>query len=430
MAWLRAYCDPDLGNQEIADRLSLAGDEVERIDPVGVGATDAFVVGKVLVAGPHPDADRLSVCSVDDGSPEPRTIVCGAPNVAGGQTVAVALPGAIMPDGTKLGEAKLRGVKSSGMILAEDEVGVGRTTPGSWCWTTASRAGTPLIEYLQIADEAVELEINPNRPDCLSVYGIAREVHALTAAPLGDDPAGDDAEPSGSDQASDHAAVEIADPDICLRYTARVFEDVKIGPSPLWLKARLAAAGQRPIYNVVDITNYVMLLCGQPMHSFDLDRVRGGRIVVRKASQGERMTTLDDMERSFDSSMALICDAEGPTGIAGVMGGQISEVSEHTTRVLMEAATWVGPNILRTSGTLGLRTEASTRFEKGLHPEYAVAGQRLAARLMVELCGARLVPGTIDEFPTRSSSAKCRCASRACSACWARRSRARTSWRS
>ena len=178
-----------------------------------------------------------------------------------------------------------------------------------------------------------------------------------------------------------------------------MFEDVKVGPSPLWLKQRLMAAGQRPISNVVDITNYVMLTTGQPLHAFDLDRVRGGRIVVRRARDGEKMTTLDDVERTFTADMALVCDAEGPSGIAGVMGGQISEVSDDTTRVLMEAATWVGPNIMRTSKALGLRSEASARFEKQLHPEQAIAAQRLAARLMVELAGARLVPGTLDEYP-------------------------------
>jgi len=199
--------------------------------------------------------------------------------------------------------------------------------------------------------------------------------------------------------ADDHASVEIADPEVCLRFTARVFLDVAVGPSPLWLKQRLVAAGQRPISNVVDITNYVMLATGQPLHAFDLDEVRGERIVVRRARDGETMTTLDDVERRLDPAVALVCDSEGPSGIAGVMGGQISEVSERTTRVLMEAATWVGPNILRTSSSLGLRTEASARFEKQLHPDEAMAAQRLAARLMVELCGARQVPGTLDAYP-------------------------------
>jgi phenylalanyl-tRNA synthetase beta chain len=397
--WLRSYCDPDLSNEELADRLSLAGLELERMERVGVGSSDAFVVGKVLEAEQHPDADRLSVCTVDDGGPQPRTIVCGAPNVAAGQTVAVARPGAVMPDGTELGEATLRGVKSSGMILAEDEVGLGEDHSGIMVLADEAPAGAPLAEHLPIADEVLEIETSPNRPDALGVYGVARDVHAITAAPLAEDPSTPDAEPSGDDRAEDHASVEIADPEICLRFTARVFEDVKIGESPLWLKQRLIAAGQRPISNVVDVTNYVMLTTGQPLHAFDLDEARGRRIVVRRATDGERMATLDDVEREFDGEMALVCDAEGPSGIAGVMGGQISEVSDKTTRVLMEAATWVGSNILSTSAKLGLRTEASARFEKQLHPDNAMAAQRLAARLMVGLCGARFVPGTLDEYP-------------------------------
>ncbi|MEJ7789819.1 MAG: phenylalanine--tRNA ligase subunit beta [Thermoleophilaceae bacterium] len=406
LSWLRSYCDPGLSAPEIGERLDLTGTELERIEPVGVGSVANFVVGRVLSAEQHPDADRLKVCTVDDGSrtSEPRTIVCGAPNVAAGQTVAVALPGAVMPDGTKLGEAKLRGVRSSGMILAEDEVGIGAGHAGIMVLSEEFAPGTPLAEALPIADEVLELEITPNRPDCLSVYGVAREVHAATGAQLAEDPTASDAE-VGSDPLSVAdsrgltPSVEIADPEVCLRFTARVFEDVKIGPSPEWLKQRLTAAGQRPISNVVDITNYVMLCVGQPLHAFDLDEVRGQEIVVRRAKPGETMVTLDDVERTFDSEMALVCDAEGPSGIAGVMGGQISEVSEKTTRVLMEAATWVGPNVLRTSKALGLRSEASTRFEKQLHPEQAIVAQRLAAKLMVELCCARMAPGTIDVYP-------------------------------
>ncbi len=399
LAWLRSYCDPGLSAEDIAERLDLTGTELERIERIGVPSDEGFVVGKVLAADKHPDADRLTVCQVDTGTGQERTIVCGAPNVAAGQTVAVALPGATMPDGTELGEAELRGVRSSGMILAEDEVGIGDLHEGIMVLADDLAAGSPLNRALPISDEVLELEITPNRPDCLSVYGVARELHAATGAELAPDPAARDAQGSGGDVAEDHASVEVADPDICLRFTARVFEDVKIGPSPEWLKQRLTAAGQRPISNVVDITNYVMLATGQPLHAFDLDAVRGSRIVVRRAEAGERMVTLDGNEREFGADMALVCDAEGPSGIAGVMGGQVSEVSDGTTRVLMEAATWVGPNILRTSKALGLRSEASTRFEKQLHPESAASAQRLAARLMVELCGARLVPGTIDAYP-------------------------------
>jgi phenylalanyl-tRNA synthetase beta chain len=396
LRWLRELCDPGLSAGEIAERLDMTGTETERVDRVGVGSTDGFVVGKVVSAERHPDADRLSVCQVEDGSGEPRTIVCGAPNVAAGQTVAVALPGAVMPNGDELGEAKLRGVRSSGMILAEDEVGIGDGHDGIMVLADGVPPGTPLDEHLAIADEVLDLEITPNRPDCLSVYGVAREVHAATGAPLAEDPTAGEVE---GDAEGEPVQIDIADPEVCLRFTARAFEDVRVGPSPEWLKQRLTAAGQRPISNVVDITNYVMLLVGQPLHAFDLDRVRGGRIEVRRARARERMTTLDDVERELSAEMALVCDAEGPSGIAGVMGGQISEVSGSTTRVLMEAATWVGPNILRTSKALGLRTEASARFEKQLHPEQALAAQRLAARLMVELCGARAARDTIDVYP-------------------------------
>jgi phenylalanyl-tRNA synthetase beta chain len=398
LGWLRSYCDPGLPAEQVADTLTMAGLKVERLHRTGVGDVGGFLTGRVLDVERHPDADRLTVCRVDVGRGEPQTIVCGAPNVAAGQTVAVALPGAVMPDGSTLGRAKLRGVESSGMILAEDEVGIGEDHQGIMVLPGELPVGAPLAEHLPIADDVIELEITPNRPDAMGVYGVARDLHAATAAPLAEDPTAADAEPSGGDSADDHVSIDI-DPEVCLRFTARVFEDVTIGPSPLWLKQRLMAAGQRPISNVVDITNYVMLCCSQPLHAFDLDRVRRRRIVVRRASEGETMVTLDDVERRFNSEAALVCDGEGPSGIAGIMGGQTSEVSEGTTRVLMEAATWVGPNIMRTSKALGLRTEASARFEKQLHPELAMAGQRLAARLMVDLCGARMAPGTVDVYP-------------------------------
>src|SRR5437764_5153377 len=309
LSWLRSYCDPGLPLAQLGDRLASIGLQPERIDHVGVGDTSAFVVGRVLSCEKHPDADRLSVCVVDDGSGEERQIVCGAPNVAAGQTVAVARPGAIMPNGEALGEAKLRGVKSSGMILAEDEVGISQDHAETMVLPDDLAPGTPLTQALVIEDEVLDLEVNPNRPDALAVYGVARDVHAFNGAPLAEDPTARDAEPSGTDDVDDLVKVTI-DPDVCLRFTARAFEDVKIGPSPLWLKQRLTAAGQRPISNIVDITNYVMLGCGQPLHAFDLDRVRGGRIVVRRARDGERMTTLDDVERQFDSEIALVCDAE------------------------------------------------------------------------------------------------------------------------
>ncbi len=395
-AWLREYCDPGVGPEELAERLAMTGTEVERVGTIGPPSSEGFVVGKVLAAEPHPNADRLRVCTLDTGDGE-RTVVCGAPNVEAGQTVPVALPGATLPGGHKIGKAKLRGVVSMGMICAASELELGEGPPGILVLEDDGLPpGTPLAEVLPIAEPVLELELTPNRVDCFGVYGVAREVYAISAAALGPEPWAKDAEATGEGEAGDYASVSVEVPDLCPRFTARVFTDVTIGPSPMWLQARLTAAGQRPINNVVDITNYVMLLTAQPLHAFDLDKVPGGELVVRTAIEGERMTTLDDVERTFDAETVLVCDRNGPSGIAGIMGGQVSEVSGETTRVLLEVANWNGTNILRTSRMLGLRSEASSRFEKQLHPELCLRGQRIASRLMVELCGAKLVPGTID----------------------------------
>jgi phenylalanyl-tRNA synthetase beta chain len=401
LSWLRTYCDPGLDVHGIAEELAMHAIEVERITHSGVRSPDGFVVGRVLSVEPHPAADRLRVCEVDAGEGT-RTIVCGAPNVAGGQTVAVALPGAVMPDGTALGKAQLRGVESNGMILSEAELALGEDAAGIMVLgdersgNALPDPGTPLADVLPIAEPVIELEPTSNRVDCFGIYGVARELHAVTGAELAPPPWAEDAESAGDDSVTDHASVTVEVPELCPRFTARVFEDVRIGPSPAWLKARLVAAGQRPINNVVDITNYVMLLTAQPLHAFDLDRVRGRELIVRRAEEGETMTTLDGVERTFDTETVLVCDREGPSGIAGIMGGQISEVSESTTRVLLEVATWNGVNILRTSRKLGLRSDASTRFEKQLHPELAMCAQRIASRLLVGVAGARLVSGTID----------------------------------
>ena len=395
-SWLREYCDPGIGAHELAERLAMTGTEVERVVTAGPPAAEGFVVGRVVASEKHPDADRLSVCTVDAGDGEPRTIVCGAPNVAAGQTVPVALPGATMPGGGKLGKAKLRGVESHGMILSAAELEIAEESAGILVLDDGPAPGTSLAEVLPIAEPVLELEVTPNRVDCFGVYGVAREVHAIGAAPLAPEPWADDAPADGVGDVGDHAAVVVEVPELCPRFTARVFTDVTIGPSPAWLQARLSAAGQRPINNVVDITNYVMLLTAQPLHAFDLDKVPDGELIVRTALTGEKMKTLDDVERTFDAETVLVCDSRGPSGIAGIMGGQVSEVSEETTRVLLEVANWNGTNILRTSRLLGLRSEASSRFEKQLHPALCMRAQRIASRLMVELCGAKLVPGTID----------------------------------
>jgi phenylalanyl-tRNA synthetase beta chain len=279
------------------------------------------------------------------------------------------------------------------MILAEDELGIGADHAEIIVLNGSLTPGEPLAAVLPIATDVLEFEITSNRPDCLGVYGIAREVHAATGAPLNPPPWADDPGTAGPVEG---IAITVERADDCPRFTARVFEDVKIGPSPAWLKARLMAAGQRPISNVVDITNYVMLLCGQPLHAFDLDRIAGRELHVRRAGKNEQVETLDGQTRTLDQRMVLIADADGPTSIAGVMGGARSEVQPDTTRVLLEVATWDGPSIHRTSWALGLQSEASNRFDKQLQPEQAMQAQAVATKLMVELCGARLAPGTID----------------------------------
>ncbi|HEX3874408.1 MAG TPA: phenylalanine--tRNA ligase subunit beta, partial [Solirubrobacteraceae bacterium] len=415
MTLLRRFCDPPLSTDALAARMTMTGTKDERVFHHGVADPTGFVVGHVLDARPHPDADRLRVCTVDVGLDDPSTIVCGAPNVAAGQTVAVARPGAVMPDGRKLKAAKLRGIVSEGMILSELELSVGTGHDGIMVLEPAAGdpaagdpaagdpaaisrdgfpAGMPLAEAIELSTDVIEFEITPNRVDCLGVYGIAREVHASTGAPLAPPPWADDPGTGDGDTGGADVVVEAAD--LCRRFTVRAFDSITIGPSPAWLKARLVAAGMRPISNVVDITNYVMLLTGQPLHAFDLDRVAGRRLVVRRALDGERIDTLDGETRTLDAEIVVICDGDGPTSIAGIMGGARSEVEPQTTRVLLEAATWDGANIQRSSVRLGLRSEASGRFEKGLEPEVAEDGLAYATRLLAELCGARILPGTID----------------------------------
>ena len=392
--WLHEYVRPDLDTAALAERLAMTGTEVERIERFGVAALEHFVVGRVRDVEKHPAADRLSLCHVDIGARADAQIVCGAANVAAGQMVAVATPGAVMPDGGILEAAVLRGVESQGMILAEDELAIGTDHAGILVLDEDGTApGMPLTDVLAIATDVLELEITPNRPDCLGIYGVAREAHAATGAALEPPPWQQDPGTSGELKG---VSISVEAPELCPRFTARAFEDVKIGPSPPWLKARLMAAGQRPISNVVDITNYVMLLTGQPLHAFDLDRVAGARLAVRRAHEGETIETLDGQPRTLSDETVLIADGDGPTSIAGIMGGARSEVEPDTTRVLMEVATWNGANIHRSSLALGLRSEASTRFEKQLQPEQAIEAQAVATQLMIELCRARVRPGTID----------------------------------
>ncbi|MCU0308686.1 MAG: phenylalanine--tRNA ligase subunit beta [Thermoleophilia bacterium] len=411
LSWLREICDPPLTDDQLAERLSATGTAVERVERRGVptadGNLDAFRVGRVLEAVRHPGADRLRVCTVDLGGDEPQQIVCGAPNVAAGQTVAVALPGAVMPGGQRLGVARLRGVESRGMILSETELELGQDGGGIMVLPGDLGPGTPLAQALPLAETVLELEITSNRPDCLAIQGLAREVHAITGAPLR---ALDVSLPpeDGPGRVEDHVALRVEAPDLCPRYLARVLVDVEVGPSPQWIRRRLEAAGMRSINNVVDVTNYVMLLTGQPLHAFDLDRLAGPEVVVRRARDGEPIVTLDGQERVMDASMLAICDAERPAVVAGIFGAEFAEVAEGTTRVLLEAATFDGPAVLRAAHALGLRTESSARFEKRLPPELPPRAMAVACRLVHELAGGRLVPGMLDEHTPLPAAAPVR----------------------
>jgi phenylalanyl-tRNA synthetase beta chain len=387
LTWLREYADPGVPAEEIAARLSVSTCEVERLVRIGVadddGNLDLFRVGKVLSAEKHPNADRLQLCVVDVGGRE-QQIVCGAWNFGAGATVAVALPGATLPNGLKLERRELRGQMSEGMILAEDEVALGPDHDGIMLLADGLEAGTPLADVLPLVEDVLEVETTGNRPDLLSIYGMAREVAALFDVPLAPWPGTEPAR--AGDEPVD---VSIEDAEGCPRYVGRLFRDVTIGSSPVWLKARISAAGMRPISNVVDVTNYVMLGLGNPLHAFDFDTLAGGRIVVRRAHEGERITTLDGQDRKLDPRDLLIADAERAIAIAGIMGGEETEVSATTTNVLLEAANFEPVSILHSSERLALRTEGSNRWEKGVDPYLAEHAARLASQLLVETAGAR-----------------------------------------
>jgi phenylalanyl-tRNA synthetase beta chain len=388
VSWLREYVDFDLPVEELARRLVFTSCEVDRIVRRGVpagGNYEHFVVGKVLEADKHPNADKLQLTRVDVGAGEPRSIVCGAWNFGAGATVAVVLPGGVMPGGEfTIERRKLRGEISDGMILSERELELGQDHGGIMVLPDELEAGTPLAEVLPIGDDILEIETLYNRPDLTSIYGIAREVAALLATDLRPMPGVERAR--AGDERVD---VAIEDLQACPRYIARLFRDVRIGDSPAWLKVRLLGAGMRPISNVVDVTNYVMLALGSPLHAFDHNTLVGGRIIVRRARPGETLETLDGTTRELDPEDLVIADAERPIAVAGVMGGAETEVKETTRNVLLEAANFEQLTVLRSGERHHMRTESQTRWEKGVHPQLAEAAARYASQLIVELGGAR-----------------------------------------
>jgi len=386
VSWLREYVKFEAPLEELAERLSISTAEVEGIERRGVPDEDGnlglFRVGHVLEAIKHPNADRLQLCRVDVGEGEPRQIVCGAWNFGAGATVAVALPGARLPGGLQLEQRKVRGELSDGMILAEDEVELGADHSGIMV-LPPTEPGTPLGDVLPLVEEVLLVESTGNRPDLLSIYGLAREVAALYDLSLGPWP-GSDPRPVPDGRVE----VEVEDFAGCPRYIGRVFEDVAIGPSPLWLRARLTNAGMRPISNVVDVTNYVMLALGNPLHAFDLAKLHGGRIVVRRAQPGETIRTLDGVDRKLEPDDLMIADADRSVALAGIMGGEDTEISDATTSILLEAANFEPTGIFRTSERLRLRTEGSNRWEKGVDPYLAEPAARLATELILETAGA------------------------------------------
>ena len=397
LKWLRDYVPVSLEPKELAHKLTMAGIEVGDVEEVGE-AWEGVCVGRVREVNKHPNADRLSLCTVDLPN-ETFEVICGAPNVAAGQNIAFARVGAELVDGhsgkpVKLKAAKIRGVVSNGMICSEKELGMSEEHEGILVLPEDAPAGMPLLEYL--GDSILELELTPNRPDCLSMLGVAQEVAALTGGRVTAPEVTYDEEEM---TAGEMAKVEISDPDLCSRYTASIVSGLKIGPSPAWMQERLKACGMRPINNVVDITNYVMMEYGQPLHAFDYDKVKDHRIIVRRARAGERLTTLDGEDRPLDPEMLLITDPDGPIGLAGVMGGANTEVTEDTKTLLLESANFNNVNIRRTSTRLRLRSEASLRFDKGLSPELPPRGLRRATQLLAELAGGSVAKGIIDVYP-------------------------------
>ncbi len=395
--WLKDYVDITVPINILAEKLTMAGFEVKDIETIG-GSWDNVVVGQVTAVNPHPNADRLSLPTVNLGTEE-ATVVCGAPNLKVGDKVPFARVGARLIDGhtgklATLKPAKIRGVSSSGMVCSEKELGISDRHEGIMVLPEDAPVGTPLAEYL--GDTVINLDVTPNRPDCLSIIGVAREIAALTGQSL------HFPEVSYEETASpieDKISIEITAPDLCPRYSASLVTGVKIAESPPWLQQRLLACGQRPISNVVDVTNYVMLEYGQPLHSFDYEKLRGKKIIVRRATDYEPMTTLDGNERELDSGMLVIADVMGAVAVAGVMGGINSDITEETTSILLEAASFNPRSIHYTGRTLELPSEACMRFERGISTGITLSALKRATQLIAQLGEGKVAGGIIDVYP-------------------------------
>jgi len=392
--WLKDYVDFAWNWPELVERLTMSGLAIEAVEDLGQQYR-GVVIGHVLERRPHPDADRLSVCRVDVGQ-EVHTVVCGAPNVAAGQKVPVILPGFLLPDGTRIQRTKIRDVESAGMICSEVELGLGEDASGIMVLDAHLQPGQAFSPGAGLDDVVLDFEVTPNRPDCLSLVGIAREVQALTGAELRM-PAGSVAE--GGPPTAASIAIDIEDAEGCPRYVGRLVRGVQVGPSPQWLQRRLQAIDQRPINNIVDITNYVLMELGYPLHAFDLRRLADARIIVRRARPGEELDTLDGVVRGLDEEILVIADGRKPVALAGIMGGADSEVAEDTTDVLLESAYFDPRRVRRGRSRLEMQTEASIRFERGADWAMAPVAIDRAARLIAELAGGQVAPGRLDVYP-------------------------------
>ena len=399
LSWLKDYMNTDgIDEETYAHEMTMSGSIVEGIDNPA-GEIKNVVVGKVLQIEKHPDAEKLIVCQMDLGEAEPVQIVTGAPNVFEGALIPVAKHKSTLPGGVKITKGKLRGVMSCGMMCSTDELGISdERATGVLILPEDTPVGADIVDVLGLNESVAEFEITSNRPDCMSIIGLARESAATFNRPFN---IPEIIVPENNEDVNTYASVEIENPELCSRFVGRVVKNVKIGPSPEWMQRRLKACGIRAINNVVDITNYIMLEYGQPMHSYDLDNVEGHKIIVRNAKEGEQLETLDDQPRTLSSSMIAISDEKGAIGVAGVMGGASSEVSDNTTTILFETANFNAVAVRRGAKALGMRTEASALFEKGLDPENCVPAINRACQLMAELGAGEVVGGMIDLYPVK-----------------------------
>lgn len=394
--WLQKYVDVEgLSNAQIADHLTMLGLEVDAVEDLYRDLAD-LKTGHILTAAPHPDADKLQVCEVQIGE-EKYQIVCGAPNARAGLNVVVALPGITLPGDFKIKKAKVRGIESMGMICSERELGLSDDHTGIMELPEDIPHGQSFIEVMGLADTMIEVDLTPNRPDCASVIGVAREVAGIVRKPLRIPVTG-----AVVEQISRKFSVEVESSELCPRYAARLITGVKIGPSPWWLRRQLRAVGLRPINNVVDVTNYVMMEYGQPLHAFDFDNLAGGKIIVRAPREGEEtFTTLDSVERRIDRDALLICDGEKPVALAGIMGGMNSEVTGNTINVLLESACFNPVSIRRTARKVNLATDASYRFERGVDPGGTINAMDRAVQLLCEVAGGVAENAGVDCYGGR-----------------------------